>query len=219
MACGLAICCASLTCYSQGERPKPVQNAHWVLEYDESIPHAQQHGSSERSIWKDSRFPNLLKASFKDQPDVWKEVTQSYQLTSGGVKVLNGRYAVIDGCPVHECGIDNWLLWIDTQSDFPDVLYASLTVIDNDPTDATYSLTIVDGEPHRKTMSLATLPKGFWDTLQAWFSEKASFDDGFFAGYEKRRIVAASFNGPNHKSIPLPAGSLRPFNVSDSSSK
>jgi len=217
MAFGLAICGASLSCHAQGERPKPDQSARWVLEYNESILHARWPGGGKRGITIDPRFLPLLKASFKDQPVVWKEVAQPYQETSGGVKVIDGRYAVIDGSPVHEDGIDNWLVWIDTQSYLPVVLYASLKSIDNDPDDAMYSLTIVGGEPHGKALSLATLPKGFMGTLQAWFSGKTPFDG--LGASEKRRVVSASFSGPNHKSIPLPADSLRPFDVSDSSSK
>jgi len=220
MALTLAVCCAPLIGLTQAGQAKADQSARWVLRYNEALLAAQQHAGSKRDIRNDPRFLALLKASFRDQPDIWKFVTQPWQISSSGVTLIGERYAVMTGCPRHECGSQNWLLWIDAQSDSSDVFYASLACIGNDQNDegAKYSLGIVGGEPHRKTISLATLPKGFWKTLQEWFSDTSPFDDGFFAGYDKRRIVAASFDGPNHTSIPLPAGSLRRFNLSDSSS-
>ncbi len=105
-------------------------SAKFLLEYQ---------GQGDSDVRKDPQFEPLLRGTLP-QPKFFaygltlmKAIPYYIGVGSGRVTVDDGRYAVVTGCVPHMCDTSEGLLWVDTQSAPPNVLFAAI-----DPTDDTH---------------------------------------------------------------------------------
>lgn len=175
--------------------PKASVPVKFLLEYQ---------GQGDADVRNDPQFMTLLKRTLP-QPKFFgygltlmKAIPYYIGVGSGRVTVDDGRYAVVTGCVPHMCDTSEGLLWVDTGSAPPEVLFAAIGPVDDTQpaSTATYELWIYGSKTlDADANHAAPLPADFMKQL-----------DDFAGG---RAIASATFVEPNSKQISLsPAQSL-----------
>jgi hypothetical protein len=202
----LLLASASLVCSQKATSSTPATK--WLLEYA---------GDGDADVRRDPRFEALLTRTlpqhqfFVGDMTLAKAAKYYMGVGTGRVTVDHGRYAVVTGCVPHLCNDSGGLLWVDTQSTRPSLLFVAL-----DPdagtevqgTASSYHLWIFGNELlSADTNHIGALPDDFLQALNGWVSG--------------RKVTAAIFVEPKGMMIPLlpqpslhlslvePAGSLK----------
>jgi hypothetical protein len=154
-------------------------------------------------VRNDPRFRALLENSFHQHAFfwngphlLWKVAEDFLNVGSGGVKVREHRYAIIEGCVPHMCDEEEGFLWVDTKSEKPKAIFAALTAIRGEGihgSPSLFHLWIFSNSTLRQDhVTNESLPDDFLYPLQDWFDEIGGRD-----------LVSATFVGPNDGMIPL----------------
>jgi len=173
---------------------KPSVSAKFLLEY-------QSQGNGD--VRKDSQFEPLLRRTLPQSKffgwglTLAKGIDTFLNVGTGLVTMDDGRYAVVTGCVAHMCNMDRGLLWVDTQSAPPNVLFVAIDPVDDSQGDTgPYEVWIYGSQTlHADGDHLAPLPDDFMKQLED------------FAGGPM--IASATFVEPDSTHISLsPAQSL-----------
>jgi len=168
---------------------KAAVSAKFLLEY-------QSQGNGD--VPNDPQFEPLLRRTLP-QPKFFgygltlmKAIPYYLGVGTGRVTVDDGRYAVVTGCVPHMCDTSQGLLWVDTGSAPPNVLFAAIDPADDSQVaqDSTrYELWIYGSQTLRADAKVVALPVDFMKQLQ-----------DFVGG---RAVASATFVEPNSTHISL----------------
>lgn len=190
---------------AQTQSKNSAASTKWLFSYDDS----RAYSAGTPDVRTDPRFHRLLvqnlhqQAFFWNQPaPVWKVAETFLGVGSGGLKVKEHRYAIIDGCVRHMCPDYEGFLWVDTDPKNDEVLFVALTAIPGEGINGTspslFHLWIFGNRNLRQDfVDNESLPDQFLYPMQDWIDKTGG-----------RHVVSAMFVGPDGKLIPLLPRSL-----------
>jgi hypothetical protein len=169
IAVALAIVSVSYAC---GQKPAgsatPGSSAQWMLSYQ---------GQGDADVRKDPQFAPLLRSTLPQRQFFESKMTLAAAIQyylgvgTGRVTVADGRYATVTGCVPHMCDESQGLLWVDTKSAGPNVLFAALDPIsgtESEGSTTTYHLWIFGSQLlHADTDHVDALPDDFLKQLHS----------------------------------------------------
>src|SRR5580698_8987062 len=124
---GLLVACL-LGCAGQSLPKESVGPASWLLSYE-----TNRTGPTHKVLQEDARFRILLRSNLPQQAlflPGHRIIGEAIGDFIGDEPViLKHRYVTIDGCVHHMCPELQGFLWIDAQSQHPQVIFAALTTI------------------------------------------------------------------------------------------
>ena len=189
-AAALMIASASCACGQKAAVPKAGVSAKWLLDYQ---------GNGDADVRNDPQFAALLTRAlpqrqfFEGNMTLTKAAEYYMGVGTGRVTVDEGRYATVTGCVPHMCNTNEGLLWVDTQSARPQVLFAALDPIagtQGEGGTTTWHLWIFGSQLlHADFDHVDALPDDFMKQLKDWAGD--------------RPVASAIFVEPSGILIPL----------------
>jgi len=181
---------ASLACGQKLAAAKANLSAKWLLDYQ---------GKGDADVRNDPQFAVLLTRTLPQRQffvtgmTLTKAIEYYVGVGTGRVTVDDGRYATVMGCVPHMCNTNEGLLWVDTQSAQPEVLFAALDPMAGTQGEADttiWELWIFGSRLlHADFDHVDALPDDFMKQLRDWAGD--------------RPLGAALFVEPNGMIIPL----------------
>jgi hypothetical protein len=211
--CGVvaALMVAGASCaWAQKKAPAATASVptKWMLDYQ---------GTGDANVLRDPQFAPLLTRMlpqhqvFEYGMTLTKVIEYYLDVGTGRVTVDEGRYATVTGCVPHLCNTDQGLLWVDTGSATPNVLFAALQPMSGsqvqDDTTTAWELWIFGSQLLDVDFDhVGALPDDFMKRLKDWVGDAP--------------VGSALFVEPNGVVVPLlPKQTLHLSEATENSSK